>query len=140
MTSVRVYCRDDGQVINFVAKGLKEDVREYIPSLELGIYLDNKLIGGVLINDLRPNRDCNLSIYTENPRWAARQVMKYVFTVIFVTIGAKRCTAYVSESNKKSHNMCLRLGFKDEGFLREYRENGENCYVMGMLKQECKWI
>jgi RimJ/RimL family protein N-acetyltransferase len=141
MTSAPVFCKavGDGSVINFVANGLKEDVREYIPSLELGIFKD-KLIGGVLINDIRPERDCNLSIYTESPQWAARQVIKYVFTVVFLTIGAKRCTVYVSESNKKSHEMCLRLGFKDEGFLREYRENGENCYVMGMLKQECKWI
>lgn len=139
MTSARVLCKDDGSVINFVARGLKDDVRDYIPSLELGIYLD-KLIGGVLINDIRPERDCWLTIYTESPRWATRQVLKYIFTVVFVTIGAKRCSVFVSESNVKSHEMCLRLGFKDEGLLREYRDNGENCYVMGMLKQECKWI
>jgi RimJ/RimL family protein N-acetyltransferase len=137
--SARVLCKNDGSVINFVAQGLGDDVREYIPSLELGIY-DNKLIGGVLINDIRPERDCWLTIYTESPKWATKQVLKYVFTVVFVTIGAKRCSVFVSESNQKSHNMCLRLGFKDEGLLREYRDNGENCYVMGMLKQECIWL
>jgi RimJ/RimL family protein N-acetyltransferase len=137
--SARVLCKNDGSVINFVAHGLGDDVREYIPSLELGIY-DNKLIGGVLINDIRPERDCWLTIYTESPRWATKQTLKYIFTVVFVTIGAKRCSVFVSESNQKSHNMCLRLGFKDEGLLREYRDNGENCYVMGMLKQECIWL
>jgi RimJ/RimL family protein N-acetyltransferase len=139
--SERVFIKadDTGEVLNFVAHGLKDNVRDYIPSLALGIY-DKKLIGGVLINDIRPQRDCWLTIYTESPRWATKFILKYIFTVVFITIGAKRCSVFVSESNQKSHNMCLRLGFKDEGLLREYRDNGENCYVMGMLKQECKWI
>lgn len=138
MSKVRVLC--DETVVNYVAKGLKDDIREYLPCLGLAIYEDTKLIGGVLINDIRPERDCWLTIYTESPKWATKQVLKYVFTVVFVTIGAKRCSVFVSESNQKSHNMCLRLGFKDEGLLREYRDNGENCYVMGMLKQECIWL
>ena len=140
--SEQVLCKavDDGRVLNYVARGLGDDVRDYIPSLELGIFKDNELIGGVLINDIRPNRDCWLTIYTTSQKWAKRHILKYVFSVVFITIGAKRCSVFVSESNKKSHDMCLRLGFKDEGILREYRDNGENCYVMGMLKQECKWI
>lgn len=139
--SARVYCKADntGEVLNFVANGLGDDVSDYIPSLAIGFYKD-ELIGGVLINDIRPNRDCWLTIYTTTPYWAKRQVMKYVFSVVFNLIGCKRCSVFVSVSNKKSHDMCLRLGFKDEGILREYRDNGENCYVMGMLKQECKWI
>jgi len=139
--SAQVLCKADktGEVLNFVANGLGDDVADYVPSLAIGFYQDN-LIGGVLINDIRPNRDCWLTIYTTNPQWAKRHVMKYVFSVVFNLIGCKRCSVFVSVSNKKSHDMCLRLGFKDEGLLREYRDNGENCYVMGMLKQECKWI
>lgn len=137
--SVRVSCDDTGAVINWVAHGLNDDVRDYIPCLALGIWQDDLLIGGVLINDITPERNCWLTIYTESPNWATRKVLKYVFSVVFVTIGAKRCSVFVSKSNEKSHDFCQRLGFKDEGLLREYRENGEDCYVMGMLKQECKW-
>lgn len=138
--SVRVLCDDTGAVLNWVAHGLNDDVRDYIPSLALGIWQDDMLIGGILINDITPQRNCWLTIYTESPRWATRNILKYVFTVVYVTIGAKRCSVFVSKSNNKSHDFCQRLGFKDEGLLREYRENGEDCYVMGMLKQECKWI
>lgn len=137
--SVMALCKNDGSVINFVAHGLKDNIRDYLPALELGIF-ENRLIGGVLFHDIRPQRECWLTIYTESPRWAQRHVLKYIFTIVFITIGAKRCSVLVSESNKKSYEMCHRLGFKDEGLLREYRDNGENCYVMGMLKQECKWI
>ena len=138
--SVRVLCDDTGAVLNWVAHGLNDDVRDYIPSLALGVWQDDKLIGGILINDITPQRNCWLTIYTESPRWATRNILKYVFTVVYVTIGAKRCSVFVSKSNNKSHDFCQRLGFKDEGLLREYRENGDDCYVMGMLKQECKWI
>lgn len=137
--SVRVLCDDTGAVLNWVAHGLGDDVQDYIPSLALGIWQDDLLIGGVLINDITPQRNCWLTIYTESPKWATRKVLKYVFSVVFITIGAQRCSVFVSKSNNKSHDFCQRLGFQDEGLLREYRENGEDCYVMGMLKQECKW-
>lgn len=141
MMSERVLCKADNtrEVLNFVANGLGDDVSDYIPSLAIGIYKDG-LIGGVLINDIRPNRDCWLTIYTTTPLWGKRQVMKYVFNVVFNMIKAERCSVFVSESNKKSFEMCQRLGFKTEGLLRKYRDDGENCYVMGMLKKECKWI
>lgn len=141
MSRERVLCKADGtgEVLRFVAEGLGDKVEEYIPSLAIGIYRGDELIGGVLINDIRPKRDCWLTIYTTSKDWAKRQVMKYVFGVVFGLIGCERCSAFVSQSNEKSRDLCLRLGFKKEGLLREYRDNGENCYVFGMLKSECKW-
>lgn len=141
MNKGQVFCRADktDEVIKFVSDGLGDKTEEYIPSLPIGIYKDGVLIGGVLINDIREKRDCWLTIYTKSKDWAKRHVLKYVFGVVFGLIGCERCSVFVSESNFKSHDMCLRLGFKDEGMLRKYRDNGENCYVMGMLKSECKW-
>lgn len=142
MSREPVYCKADktGKVLHFIAEGLGDDPKDYEPSLAIGFYQGEKLIGGVLINDIRPGRDCWVTIYTTDKHWATRRVIKYFFTVVFVTIGAKRCSAFISESNQKSFDCCKRLGFKQEGLLREYRNNGENCYVMGILKQECIWI
>lgn len=140
--SERVLCKADttGKVVEFVAKGLGDDVSDYIPALAIGFYKEEELIGGVLINDIRPQRDCWLTIYTTTPYWAKRHVMRYVFGIIFNLIGAQRCSVLVSLSNQKSFDMCKRLGFVEEGILRQYRDNGEDCHVLGMLKQECKWI
>lgn len=140
--SEQVLCRADttGRVINFVAEGLGDSVSDYIPALAIGLYKDGALIGGVLINDIRPQRDCWLTIYTTTPYWAKRHVLRYIFGIVFNLIGAKRCSVLVSKSNAKSFDMCQRLGFIEEGILRQYRDNGEDCHVMGMLKQECKWI
>ena len=142
MNREAVYCEADptGKVLKYVADGLKDNINDYIPSLTIGIYFKKELIGGVLINDIRPQRDCWLTIYTSSPKWATKGVMRYVFNVVFRLIGCQRCSVFVSQSNKKSLDMCLRLGFKKEGMLRKYRDNGENCYVFGMLKQECFWI
>lgn len=142
MKPAAVYCKADStnKVLEFVSDGLGDKVADYIPSLPIGIYQGGELIGGVLINDIRPQRDCWLTIYTTTPYWAKRQVMRYVFGVVFDLIQAKRCSVLVSLSNAKSFKMCKQLGFVEEGILRQYRDNGEDCYVMGMLKSECKWI
>lgn len=142
MSKEAVFCRadDTGKVLKFVCDGLGDSAVDYMPCLAIGIYQGNGLIGGVLINDIRPQRDCWLTIYTTSKEWAKRHVMRYVFGIVFLLIKAQRCSVFVSESNKKSLDMCLRLGFEKEGMLRKYRDNGENCYVLGMLKQECKWI
>ena len=76
--SVRVLCNDTGAVLNWVAHGLNDDVRDYIPSLALGVWQDDMLIGGILINDITPQRNCWLTIYTESPRWATRKDRKSV--------------------------------------------------------------
>lgn len=142
MKSEAVYCRadDTGKVLKFVCDGLNDRADEYLPCLSIGIYQGESLIGGVLINDIRHERDCWLTIYTSTPKWATRRVLRYVFCIVFNLIKARRCSVFISESNKKSLDMCLRLGFKHEGMLREYRDNGENCYVLGMLKKECIWL
>ena len=139
MKSVQVYCKAADEAIEFVAQGLGDKAEEYIPCLPIGIFKDNELIGGVLINDIRPNRDCWLTIYTTTPYWGKRQVMRYVFGVVFDLIKAQRCSVLVSVDNLLSLRMCEKLGFKKEGLLRQFRDNGDDCFVMGMLKSECIW-
>ena len=98
MNPARVYCKADNtnKVVEFVAQGLGDKVTDYIPCLPIGIYRDDELIGGVLINDIRPQRDCWLTIYTTTPEWAKRQVMRYVFGTVFDLIQAQRCSVLVA--------------------------------------------
>lgn len=142
MNSERVLCRPDKTLATavFVAHGLKDNVGDYFPCFSINISLDGQTIAGVLINDIRPKRDCWLTIYSVSKRWATRRVMRYVFGMVFKMIGAKRCSVFVSADNDKSLQMCLRLGFKQEGLLRQFRNDGKDCVVLGMLKNECRWI
>ena len=133
----RVLC-NPADVVEFVCKGLGDRVEEYQPCLSLGIYYKG-LFGGVLIHDLRPEIDCYLTIYTTSKRWATKSVLKYVVVIIFNLMKCRRCSVLVSKANSKSLKMCEKLGFKVEGSLRQYRDDVDDCYCLGMLKSECKW-
>ena len=142
MSLERVLCKPDKTLATavFVAHGLKDNVGDYLPCLSINISLNGQTVAGVLINDIRPKRDCWLTIYSTSKRWATRRVMRYVFGIVFKMIAAERCSVYVSVDNNKSLNMCLRLGFKQEGLLRKYRNDGKDCIALSMLKNECRWI
>lgn len=142
MNSEPVSCSADQtlETVAFVANGLKDKACEYLPCLALKILSGNQIIGGVLINDIREGVDCWLTIYTTSPMWAKRHILRYVFGIVFNLIKARRCSVFVSADNQKSLNMCLRLGFKQEGLLRQFRNDGQDCIMLGMLKSECKWI
>lgn len=142
MNLERVLCKPDMTLATavFVAHGLKDNVGDYLPCFSINISLGGQTIAGVLINDIRPKRDCWLTIYSISERWATRAVIRYVFRIVFHLIGAERCSVYVRADNQKSLKMCLRLGFKQEGLIREWGYDGGDCVMLGMLKSECRWI
>lgn len=141
LRSARVLCRpdEDGSVIAWVCKGLGDDPKTYGENVTLGIYLNDRLIAGVIFNDIRPNRDVWLSIYSIDKKWCNRRVLRLIFDLVFNKIGAERAGALVSKDNEPSFRLAEKLGFVREGLLRHYRDNGDDCYVYGMLKSECKW-
>lgn len=139
--SERVLCKPDldGSILNWVCQGLGDNPLEYGVNITLGIYLADRLIAGVVFNDIRPNRDVWLSIYSENKKWCNRRVLRLIFDFVFDKIKAERASLFVSKDNEPSLNLVEKLGFVREGLLRHYRNNGKDCYIYGMLKSECKW-
>lgn len=137
----RVLCKpdDSGETLKYVADGLGDKVEEYAPCLALKITYKGEIIGGVLIHNIRPEVDCWLTIYTSNRRWATKKILKYVFGIVFNLMNCRRCSVLVSKANTKSLKLCRQLGFKVEGLLRQYRDNGDDCYCLGILKNECLW-
>lgn len=63
-----------------------------------------------------------------------------MFGIAFKAMGCRRISLLVDKSNAASLNFVKKLGFQQEGILRSFRENGEDCYILGMLKDECKWL
>ena len=143
MNQGKVLCKIDtspnGEVLGFVCQGLGDKPFEYMPCLCFGVWLDDKLIAGIVLNDIRPYRDVWMTIYSENKRWCTTKVLRTVFSFIFMVIKAKRASVFVSKNNDASNSLVQRLGFVCEGLLRQYRDDGQDCFVYGRLKQECKW-
>ena len=129
-----------GIIKKWICDGLGENTDWVGDSYTFGISYKDKMVAGLIFNNYRANLDLWMTIYSTSPKWCSKSVLKYIFTTCFVTLNCKRANVFVSKDNHKSLSLCERLGFKKEGLLRQYRENGDDCYIMGMLKQECMWL
>lgn len=129
----------DGYVTKWVCDGLGEDINWVGDHVTMAVHRDGKLIAGIIFNDIRPNSDVWLTIYSTDKRWCSRRVLRCVFDLVFGEMNCRRASLFVSKDNEPSKKMVESLGFVREGLLRQYRDNGTDCYVYGMLKNECKW-
>ena len=129
-----------GVIMKWICDGLGEDTDWVGDSYTFGIEYRGQIVGGIIMNNYRKDLDVWLTIYSTSPHWCSKSVLKYIFTTCFETLNCKRVNIFVSKDNRKSLSLCERLGFKKEGSLRQYRENGQDCFIMGMLKKECKWL
>lgn len=108
--------------------------------LTFGFFVDNRLIGGLIFHDFRPQIDVWWTIYTTDKRWCNRRTLKFMFGLAFNILKCRRINVLVSAKNTNGLNFVKKLGFKQEGLLRQYRDNGDDGCFLGMLKTECKWI
>ena len=129
MSKAAVFCNiipdRDGAVASWVCAGLGIRRDELGECLALGFVLGKRPIGGL--------------IYTADKRWCTSRVLKVAFGLAFEALGCHRINIIVSKSNVKSLKLVKGLGFVQEGILRKYRGSGEDCYIFGILKSECKW-
>ena len=93
-----------------------------------------------MFSDLRPGCDVWISIYADDKRWCSRRVLQTVFGIVFDFWGCRRANALIDTDNKASLRLAEGVGFRYEGKMRQYRENGRDVYVLGMLKSECKFL
>ena len=130
----------NGVIQRWICDGLNEDTDWIGDSYTFGICYKGKMVGGIILNNYRKDLDVWLTIYSVSPHWCVKNVIKYTFKTCFEALNCKRVNILVSKDNIKSLSLCERLGFVKEGLLRQYREDGKDCYFMGMLKKECKWL
>ena len=106
----------------------------------IGAYLDGKLVAGVIYNQYYPRRSIQMHVAAlPKTQWMTKQTLRSFFSYPFCQLGVRRINAIVAESNHHSLQLNKRLGFVIEGILREELD-GVNAIIMGMLKNECKWI
>lgn len=108
--------------------------------LTFGFFYNKKLAGGLVFHDLRRHTEVWWTIYATNRHWCTRKVLRLMFTIAFGRMDCRRISILVGKNNFQSLSLVRRLGFKEEGLLRQCRDDGEDCYIMGMLRSECPWI
>lgn len=71
--------------------------------------------------------------------WLSKTLIRCVFTYVFCVLNCARATARVTAKNTRALQIDLRLGFYAEGVMRK-AVDGNDIVVLGMLKEECRWI
>lgn len=73
-------------------------------------------------------------------RWLNRAFLIHVFAYPFIQCNQRRLSAIISEHNLQSIRFCESCGFRHEGTLRQDGPAGENTFVYGMLRAECRFL
>ena len=127
---------------------IAEWVAAKVPQMRLGdspftaIGLDKAagyLQDGIVYSTYSGN-DIVLSIALLNKRSISRRFIEEGFKYPFIQLNCARVTVMVARDNRASHEFVKRLGWKKEGVLREWFEDGQDAIVYGMLRRECRWI
>ena len=105
--------------------------------IAIGFEEGGELKGGVVFTNCTPT-NVNAAIVLEAPM--TRRFLRAVFYYPFIQLKVKRITALVDASNERSLNLTRKLGFKQEGRLREAAMDGGDTFVFGILQRDCRYL
>lgn len=94
---------------------------------------------GVVIYTRFTVTNCEMSVAAASPKFLSRRALRAFFGYPFNQLGLERVTSLISVDNAKSYKLCRGLGFSVEGCLRKWFSPLDGM-VMGLLKEECKWL
>lgn len=131
----------DMDVAQFVAPLLPItiDPKEFGPFTTIGVSKAGKLIAGAVYHRWRPF-DCELTFAASDPGWCRKGILRALFHYPFVQQNVKRMTLIIGENNPRALKLNTGLGFKIEGKARKAYDGENDAFILGMLREECKWI
>jgi len=110
-----------------------------------GIVKGGKIVAGIVYDNWQPKiKSICVSVAIDDKRALNKEVIMKSFKYPFELLECNRITCFVSSNNLLSIKLCLRLGLKLEGIMREnsHCTDGIKNYdllVFGMLRSECRW-
>lgn len=128
----------DARVARFVCQHAPHSERGFEKYVAIGIEEGNQLIAGCVYSEYR-GHSIHVSMASTTPRWATKGALAVFFGYPFNQLQCKRLTAYTGKSMANVRAFLERLGFIQEGVIREGFED-DDCVVFGMLREECRWI
>ena len=130
----------DNNLVDWICNGLKID-KKWLDGTyyTIGLKSGNKLLGGLIYHNIRPQRDLWVTIYTADKKWCNRRVLKIIFSLAFNFWQVERISISVSANNVSCIRLVEKLGFIKEGVFRKYMDDGSDCVFYGMLKSENEW-
>lgn len=99
---------------------------------------DGKLLGVVVLSRFTP-WNCELSAASVSPKTWSRAMLKAVFSYCFIDCGLSRITAVVEDGNITALEFDKRLGFVQEGRLKDWYGDKDGI-LLRMTRDECRWL
>lgn len=127
-------------IARWVCQGLKEDESWLKDYRTFGVMRQGKIIAGVIFHHACIGENVWWTIYSIDKHWCTRRIIKEFMREAFEFLKCRRINLLVDEDNQDCLKFVTRLGFRIEGLLRQFRESGKNCYILGLLKSENKYL
>lgn len=131
---------DPELLINWATDKIETGMNFRPDAKAVGWQIGGELVA-VVVYDCFSEVDCNMHIASNGGgKWLTRGFLKIAFAHPFIQWRLNRVTGLVPESNKKALRFDSHLGFVFEGVCRKATKNGDNVVILGMLKDECRYL
>lgn len=105
---------------------------------------DNKIIGTIFYNGFRDGQVCEVGYELSQTYWrkgVMTEVFKHLLPIAFEQLGINRIQATVDPLNSASIGLLKKIGFQEEGLLRDYEVHGvtglaKDMFMFSLLKRE----
>jgi RimJ/RimL family protein N-acetyltransferase len=136
--ATRIIVGRDVAVAEWVRRRIPDGIDAWGPCRAIGIARGNELIAGIVYNNFRwPSIEA--SIASIEPGWCSRRNLAAAFAFPFRQLGVRRVGASTAAANAEVRRFLLRLGFRQEGVMRQALKSGD-AVIFGMLEPECRWL
>lgn len=81
-----------------------------------------------------------MHIFSDTPLYLRPQYMREFFRYPFDQLGCVRITALVPADQPETVKLNEKIGFKVEGVARKGFRRSTDAVIMGMLRDECRWL
>jgi RimJ/RimL family protein N-acetyltransferase len=130
---------EDAFVADWVCRKAPHAENGFEKYVAIGVVESGKLIAGCVYNEYHPGVSIHVSIASTSPKWCNRRILKAFFGYPFLQMKVKRLTAYTGKSMASVRQFLERLGFQQEGIMRQGFAD-DDVVIYGMLRSECPWL
>lgn len=107
----------------------------------------DRVIGAVTFSDFIPGADITIHCDIDpsyQRRWVTRNICREVFSWVYNDLGLPRCSTFTFPGKTDiAERFVIALGFKMEGLKQKaalLSDGLSDVKLLGMLKEDCKWI
>ena len=108
-------------------------------AVAIGREVDGRLVG-VTVFDTHSPTTCFFHLAAGERRWLTKEFIIVALSYPFLQCGYPRLSAMISENNRLSLRLARIGGWVEEGRMRRGGIEGEDIVMLGMLREECRWL